>query len=346
MGSKLRLTGILKTLVLTIIIVLFSWPANAGNKRIIILETMPVPVVLKQCHWFQVQLADLGYKPGKNLDLVILKANGDRARAERLLTREVNRKKPDLVATSATLASQTAAKILKGTGVPMVFFTVSDPTGAGLIKKIGIATGTNITGKVHMIDRATRIKMVMGLVGKSIKKRPIRIGFIHSSYPSAVGDIRELKAAVKQGADINFVSYQVPYRKVPEGIPGMLKDVKKGINLLKEQVDFWWEPSGPLGEIEDYTRALIENSTVPVVMGTKLHSVKLGALLHLTPNMEASGREAAVIADTILKGTDAGKIPVVPPTVFDMGINLTTALKFDIVVSYNILKLAGENVYR
>lgn len=320
--------------------------AIADLKRIILLETMPVPVVLEQCRFFTEHLAELGYENGKNLDLIILKANGDRVRAERILKNAINKNRPDLVATSATLASQTAAKVLKGTNIPIVFFTVSDPVGAGLIQKIGIPTGTNITGKVHMIDRRTRINMVMHLVGKSIKTRPIRIGFIHSSYASAVGDIRELKEATKNRNDIVFIDYRLNYRKVPNGMPTMLKEVKKGIEVLKDQVDFWWEPSGPLGEVEAYSQMLIEHSSAPIVMGTKLHSVKLGALLHLTPNTEATGREAAKIADAILKGAHAANIPVVPPQVFDMGINLTTALKLNIVVPFDILKLAGKNVYR
>ncbi len=42
---------------------------------------------------------------------------------------------------NATLASQTAAKLLDGTNIPQLFFTVSDPVGAGLVKSIGLSTG-------------------------------------------------------------------------------------------------------------------------------------------------------------------------------------------------------------
>jgi len=81
-------------------------------------------------------------------------------------------------------------------------------------------------------------------------------------------------------------------------------------------------------------------------MGQKMESVKLGALLHITPDLEAGGREAAKMVDAILKGADPGKIPVKPPAKFQLGINLTTALKLNIVVPPDILGLAGNHVYR
>ncbi len=322
-------------------------PSCAGKiKRIILMETMPVPVVLEHSRWFLTQLGEMGYKEGENMRLVLLQPNGDRTRAESLLREALTGGAPDLVVTNATLASQTAARVLKGTGIPLLFMTVSDPVGAGLIRKVGDPTGTNITGKVHMIDRETRIDMVMGLIGEPVAGKPVRMGFVHSSYPSAVGDLRELSAAAKSRGDILFVPFQVAYRKVPQGLPGMLKEVIQGVEIIRDQVDFWWEPSGPLGEVGAYTRALLEHSSAPVVMGTKLESVKLGALLHLTPSIEASGRETAMLADAILKGADPGKIPVTPPTSFELGINLTTALENKIVVPPDLLELAGEHIYR
>ncbi|MBI9086212.1 MAG: hypothetical protein JEZ11_21615 [Desulfobacterales bacterium] len=314
--------------------------------RILLLETMPVPVVLAHSKWFTEELSRLGYEQGKNLDLVILKANGDKSRAERLLQENMARRPPDLVVTNATMASQAAVKILQNTGIPILFMTVSDPVGAGLIEKIGTATGTNVTGRVHMISRQSRINMVMRLVGGLKREKPIRIGFIHSSYPSAMGDIRGLAAEARDRSDMVFVPFQVEYRRVPAGVPAMLEAVSKGIDVLDAQIEAWWEPSGPLGELSEYTQLIVEKSKKPIVMGTKMRSVQLGALLHLTPSIEGSGREVARLADAILKGADPGKIPPAPPAAFDLGINLKTALEMGIVVPPDILKLAGENVFK
>lgn len=315
-------------------------------KRVIILETMPVKAVRDHTKWFVIQLEKLGYEQGENLEIVVLQANGDRKRAASLLNEFIAQGRPDLVVTNATLASQEAARLLKGKNIPQLFFTVSDPVGAGLIKKIGQPTGTHITGKVFSLRRESKIDMVLRLVGQTDPKRPMRFGFIHSSYPSSVGDIRELIKAADKRDDVEFITYQLEYKNVPEGLPAMIEDTLAGIEALKDSVDFWWEPSGPLGETKDYTEALLAHSQVPIAWGNKLDSVMLGALIHIAPQMEASGRETADLADAILKGADPGKIPPNSPNSFEVGLNLTTALKNQIVIPPDILDLAGENIFR
>lgn len=312
--------------------------------RIFLLETMPVPVVLEHSKWFINELNNLGYNKGKNLDLIVLQANGDRLRAKQILRKAIEKTPPDIVVTNATLASQAAMKVLKDTQIPMVFMTVSDPVGAGIIRKIGVPTGLNITGRVHMINRETRINMAMQLAGRKTSQKPIGIGFIHSTYPSAVGDFKRLQSAGNR-KDIIFHPYEIDYKEVPEGIPEMLEDVVQGIAFLEDRIDFWWEPSGPLGELTEYTQLLVERSKRPIIMGTKIKSVMLGALMHLTPSIEGSGREVARIVDAVLKGRHPGSIPPLPPADFDIGVNLGTAVKYGIVIPPDILKLAGDNVF-
>jgi putative ABC transport system substrate-binding protein len=278
--------------------------------------------------------------------LNIIKSEGDRQRAETLLEAELAKGSPDLVVTIATLASQTAVKMLKDTDIPILFFQVSDPVGAGLVKQVNAPTGTNITGKVFTVNRDAKVEMLFRLVGQSVVNRPIRFGFVHSTYPSSLGDIRELNGVAKRRGDVVFVPYEIEYIKIPAGLDAMIEDTKKGIKALEGKVDFWVEPSGPLGESIEYTQAILNSAAVPIAFGTKLDSVKRGALLHVTPNMEASGREAAKLADAILRGKDPGTIPVTPPSTFDLGINLTTALKLKIVIPPDILELAGTHVYR
>lgn len=317
----------------------------ATPKHIILLETMPVPVVKAHSRWFKQELQQLGYLVDKNLRLTVLEANGDRDTAETLLRNTLDTHPPDVVVTNATMASQVAKEVIGNQKIPMVFMTVSDPVGAGLIQKVGQATQTNITGRVHMINRKTRIEMVLRLVEASPTDRPLRIGFIHSSYPSAKGDIRELKSVAYAFPKIEFISSEIEYRQVPKGLPEMLADARTAVTRLEGQVDYWWEPSGPLGEVPSYTQLLLSHSLVPIVMGTKEKSVQLGALMHLTPSIEGSGREAARLTDAILNGADPGQLVPIPPAEFEIGINLGTALKHNIVVPPDIMQLAQNNVF-
>ena len=322
--------------------------ASLGDniKRIILIETMPVAAVLESTRWFITQLEDMGYKAGKDISLTILKANGDRNKAESLLRNALDKSRPDVVVTNATLASQAAVKVLKGTQIPIVFFTVGDPVGAGLIKKIGVPSETRITGKVKSLPSKIRIDILHRLVGQLIPQRPIRLGYIYPSYPSSVGDLRKLEAASRGSKAVTFVPYQIKYRKVPSGLPAMIEDTIAAISTLDGQVDFWWESAGPLGEVAEYTRTLLDHSSLPIVIGHKMDSVKMGALACINASFEASGRETAMLVDAILKGTDPGGIPVTPPTAFTFGINLTTALKMKIVVPPDLMELAGKHIYK
>lgn len=314
-------------------------------KQIILLETMPVKVVIDRSYWFQVQMKELGYHEGVNMNLTILEANGSYSTAESLLKNALKKVQPDLVMTSATLASQAGVKLLRGTNIPQLFFTVADPVGAGLVEKIGVPTGKNITGRVHNITRETKVKLVLQLIGDKIKTRPIRFGYIHSTYPSVVGDIRDLKAIATNNKNITFITYEIPYRKFPENLDYMLKESLKGLKQLEGKVDFFWEPLGPFAESIEYNKLLQSKATVPVVHGVTRQSVQAGALLYLAPDAEAAGREIGVLADKILKGAAVGDIPVIPPVKFNLGINLTTAQKMNIVIPPNILKLAEKNIF-
>jgi PAS domain S-box-containing protein len=154
---------------------------------------MDVEAIRDRSYWFQVHMKELGYEDGSNMELIVLKAKGNYQLAESLLKDAVKKRNPDLVVSNATMASQTAAKLLAGTDIPQLFFTVSDPVGAGLVKSIGTATGKNITGRVHSITREIKIKLVLRLVEGKIKTRPIRFGYIYSTYPSSMGDLHHLK---------------------------------------------------------------------------------------------------------------------------------------------------------
>ncbi len=326
--------------------------ATAGElKRVVVIVTMPVPACETHLESFTAQLADLGYKDGENMILTIIRAKGDRQFAEDELRKVLADGRPDAVATIATLASQAAVNVLKETDVPIFFFQVIDPVGAGLIEKTGVPTGTNVTGRIFTVPAQTRMNLILRLTGQTVPEnhstaKAVRFGYIHSTYPSTMGDLRALTAIADQRNDILFEGYAITYKKVPEGTPKMLAAVETGIQSLFGKVDFWWEPQGPLGELKAYTQMLLQSSTVPIAMGQTMESVKMGALLHITPDIEASGREAATFVDAFLQGADPGKIPVVPPGKFQLGINLTTALKLGIIVPPDILDLAGKNVYR
>ena len=245
----------------------FALANSSDTARIIVLETMDVPVVVDHSRAFEQTMRDLGYS-----DIEILKGEGKREIAIRRLKNAIAIRKSDIVISIATLASQAAAEVLAGTDIPLVFAVVSDPVGAGLISRIGEPTGTKITGRIHSLLRDVKIDLAVRLVGQLIKVRPIRFGFVHSDYPSSIGDFTALRNLADKNERVEFIAHQLSYRKMPEGLEAMLGDVAIGVEALESQIDFWWQPVGPLAEVSDYT-ALLEarsNKTVAVNAGVKV----------------------------------------------------------------------------
>ena len=321
--------------------------ANAAGdiKRILVVETMPVPAVLTHIRYFVEELAHLGYRDTQNCRIEVLKADGDRARAVSLLRASLQTDKPDLVATFATLATQAAQEVFRDGDVPILFTAVSDPVGAGIIQTVGEATGTHITGRVSTLSRKTKLEMTLQLVKQTIGDRPVRFGLIHSSYPSSRGDVKALVTLADTRNDVRFVPFELAYRKIPIGLQKMLTDVLKSVQVLDSKVDFWWQPNGPLGEVAAYTNLFLTHSSRPIAYGNTLESVRTGALIAVIPNSEAGGRELARLADAVLKGADPGKIPVIAPESFDLGLNLATALRNGIAIPSGMMALAGEKIY-
>ncbi len=312
--------------------------------HIVLLESFKSKGIQVRTKWFLTQLVEMGYHQDKTMHLTLLKANGDPSRATQLLQETFENQKPDVIAANATLAAKAAQDFLIDKEIPLVFFTVSDPVGAGLISQIGVPSGTNITGIVNTIDRKIKMDMVMRLVEQAVPHLPIRMGMIHSSYPSALDDLQLLQDISKKRKDIVFTSYEIGFRKGEDSIHDMNREMLEVLKELEKNVDFWWPPQGPLGGLET-VQLLLEHSEIPVAYGTRLASVKQGALMYIDPSVDGVGREAAIAVDRILKGTPAGKIPVSYPENIKIGVNLKTALKLNIVVPSDILQLAGKNVY-
>ncbi len=320
--------------------------AAEGKVRILVIETMPVPVVLEHSRWFQKGMEDLGYRNGVNAELIVYDAAGDRERAVAFLKKELQEGKPDLVVTFATLASQAAHQVLKGSDVPVVFAVVSDPVGAGLIEKVNAPTGANITGRVFTLFREIKINLAMRLLSQIRKGRPVRFGIIHSSYPSSRGDVKAFKQIAEGRKDVEFLSHEVEYKEMPLGLETMLAEAVKGVRELEGRVDYWWQPSGPLGEVKEYTEMLQKNSDLVIGYGNTMMSVEMGALMTVNPDFQEGGLEIARLADSILRGLNPAEVPVTAPESFSFGANLSTALKLGIAVPSDLMDLAAEHIYR
>lgn len=312
----------------------------ADSRNILIIETMPVKVITEHTKAIKEYFDLLNIK---DIDLKVLKAEGSREKAVKLLEDALQKKKPDVVISLATLASMAVHDVLQDKGIPQVFAVVADPVGAGIIKKENVPTGTFVTGRIYSMFRKTKIDMLMRILDT---KEKIRLGVIHSDYPSAVGDLKGIVKAASANPNIEFVSYSFPYINDSAQFDKMFDNVKEGIAAIEDKIDYWWYVAGPLAEMDEYHTVIKNNSSKLVAMGHRVANVKDGALMAVSPNFAAGGREVAKLALEILDGKDAGLIPVTTPENFTLAVNLTEIVSRGLKLPSDMLKLAGENVFR
>ncbi|PLX68994.1 MAG: hypothetical protein C0603_04720 [Denitrovibrio sp.] len=331
-----------KTLYLLIIAILFTAfnTSYAKTKNILIIETMPVKVITEHTKAITEYFEMLGIK---DLNIKVLKAEGSKEKSLNLLNGEIQKAIPDAVITLATLSSMASHKVLMENNIPQIFAVVADPVGAGIISKENAPTGTNVTGRIYSMLRGTKIDMLMRVLQPNKK---IKFGVIHSDYPSAVGDLKGLRKSIPANTDIEFISYEIPYINDSKSFYKMFDQVKDGVQALDDKIDYWWFVAGPLAERNEYHQAILKNSNKTIAMAHRPTQVKDGALMSVAPNFEAGGREIAKITLEILNGKDPGSITVTAPENFILSVNISKIIKLGLFLPSDMLKLAGNNVYK
>ncbi|WP_125911755.1 ABC transporter substrate-binding protein [Kiloniella majae] len=316
-----------------------------SSKRIIVLETMAVPVLQDATKWFRQGMTDLGYTEGSNVEYVILNAEGNIDKAFSLLEAELKNEQPDMVMSIATLATRASHSLLKGKEIPQVFIFVSYPDQEGFVSAIGQKTGTNITGKTHIVPPAAKLEVVKQALKPLTDKSPLRIGIVNSTYPSALSEAAQLIEIDKQVNELSFIDLNFEYQPGSENRKALRDSALKTIEENRSKYDLLWFATGPIGNDTELLKTLKEKN-IPVVFANNTAAVKSGAMISMVSNAEVNGIAAAQMVDQIFKGTKAGDIPVTRPNSYLVSINVTTATELGTVIPSSLLKLAGKNIYR
>ncbi|WP_156176715.1 ABC transporter substrate-binding protein [Kiloniella spongiae] len=314
-------------------------------KRIIVLETMAVPVLQDATKWFRQGMSDLGYTEGSNVEYVILNAEGNIDKAHSLLEAELNNQKPDMVMSVATLATRATHSLLKDKKIPQVFIFVSYPDQEGFVSAVGQKTGTNMTGKTHIVPPAAKLEVVKQALKPLTDKSPLRIGIVNSTYPSALSETAQLMEINKQVNELSFIDLNFEYQPGSENSDALRESALKIIEGNRSDYDALWFVTGPLGNDSELFQILNEKN-IPVIFANNTAAVKSGAMISMVSNAEVNGIAAAEMVNQIFKGTKAGDIPVTRPNSYLVSINVTTATELGTVIPSSLLKLAGKNIYR
>ena len=120
------------------------------------------------------------------------------------------------------------------------------------------------------------------------------------------------------------------------------EDFASAFAAFKGRVDAVYVVSDPLmtsNRVRLNTLSLVER--LPTMHGLREY-VEVGGLMSYGPNFQDLWRRAGEYVDKILRGAQAGDLPVEQPTKFELVINLQTAKALGIQIPDKLIALADE----
>lgn len=254
---------------------------------------------------FIARLQELGYTEDKR-EIYYKNAQGDAANLNAICQEMVD-KDVDLIAAIATPAAQAAVNLQSD--IPVVFISVSNPTGAGIITDMAHpdknATGTSnaipVSEMFKLADRLTPGCQTYGLL-------------YTTGEINAVTTINDAKAYM----DANGIKYV-------EKVVSNSSEVQQAAQSLVGSVDAIFCPNDSVVQAAMPQIAQIAREAKIPVYGSSAVMVNSGAFATISISDTEIGAISADMADQILKGTPVSEVPAKVVDVFTTVINQNTA---------------------
>ncbi len=271
---------------------------------------------------FKEGMEQLGYIEGKNVTYLADGPAQEISKFDSIISNYLS-KGVDLFLVSSTPGTMAVQKATKENKIPVVFAPVNDPVGAGIVKELKYP-GNNITGIKLPTGDKLRLQWLKKIV-PSAKK-------IYIPYnPKDKSALASLAQAEEAAATIGMTIIRGAVLD-PGGINRTIGVVPDGIDAI-----FLPRDSSIESMIEEIVR--ISKARKLPVSAPSLTQVHAGALYTYGFIHSKFGKQAAHIADQILRGTEPANIPVEIAQNY-LVINYQTAKELDMELSNTILRQA------
>ena len=273
------------------------------------------------------RLNELGYSEGKNLMFDYRSAEGQVERLPQLAAKSVAIK-PDVIVTGFGTETARAAQAATTT-IPIVFTSVGDPIGAGIVKSLN-RPGANITGLTSQTAELSgkRLQILQQL---SPGIRIIAV-IVSPGYPFTTVALPQLMTAAEARRQRLEICEVQTADQLPASVQAAVKAGATGLTILETPV---------LHGLRRQTADLAAKLRLFAIY-TSRDFVDAGGLMSYGTDRRQQYRRAAELVDKILKGEKPADIPVEQPTKFELVINLKTAEALGIDVPLNLLATADE----
>jgi putative ABC transport system substrate-binding protein len=307
-----------------------TWPVAARAQQ----QAMPVVGFLSSrspaeaasdLSAFRRGLGQTGYFEGKNVTIEYRWAEGDRlpAMAAELVAGQIA-----AIAAVGGEPSGLAAKAVTTT-IPIVCSLGGDAVKAGLVTQLN-RPGGNITG-VSILGAEMGPKR-LELAHQLIPKATALAVLINPKYSPGLAEARDMDVAAHSlGLQLTVLDASSE------------SEIDRAFAVFAEhKLDALIINTDPflLGQRQQIVQ-LAARHNIPAVYFLR-EFVDAGGLMSYGPSVANSYRQVGIYVGRILKGENAGNLPVVQPTKFDLVINLRTASALGLEIPTNLLVRADE----
>jgi putative ABC transport system substrate-binding protein len=268
------------------------------------------------------ELQLLGWMEGKNLSVEARSANArlDRLRAFAL---DLVSLPVDVIVTygtEATLAAKTAT-----TKIPIIFASVGDPVGTGLVASLA-RPGSNITG--------------YSLINSEITQKLAAL--LHEMLPTVqrvcvlINPLGQVSARYRDAAESAYRSvglrpFFIEVATEAQFLDSLTEATRRGAEAL--------EFATLSLAISDSAMEALRRSHLPSMV-TERDDVEGGGLMSFAPDHGERRKRVATLIDRVLRGAKPADLPVEQPTKFELAVNLTAARELGVRVPASILARA------
>ena len=274
-------------------------------------------------------LRELGYVEGKNILFEYGLAERKLDRLPVVAAQLVGLKVDIIVAVGGTEPALAAKKATKT--IPIVFTSVSDPIGAGLVESLA-RPGGNITGLSGIAAELSGKRLE--LLKETIPNLSRVAVLWNPEYPCLALAFKESQAAAR-ALGLQLQSLEV---RGPEDLESAFKAA------VDRHTGALYVPTSQFFNRDVLRAKLAElsvKSRLPAIYGDR-DFVESGGLISYGPSLADLYRRAATYVDKILKGAKPADLPVEQPTKFEFIVNLKAAKQIDLTIPPNVLARADK----
>jgi len=270
---------------------------------------------------FQQGLGELGYLEGKSIFIEQRYAEGAFERLPELAA-ELARLKVDVLVVAGAPAAHAAKKARSG--IPIVITAVADPVGMGLVTSLA-RPGGSITGLSDFNTGvvAKRLELLRE-VAPSVYRVAVLLNPMNPSNPPQL----KLTQAAAATLAVTLLVFEAKRADEIDRAFAAIKTERPGALIVI---------GDPL--LGSHAKRIVELSTrdrLPAIYWTR-EFPDVGGLMSYGTNFDDLWRKAATYVDKILKGANAGDLPIEQPTRFELVINMKTAKALGLAIPQSLL---------